>query len=289
MKRSILTPRRILVGLTLLLLASSLMPVTVARSLSDKPRDFLVVLTAPPVAMLNRLGLALRRPSPPLTGGDNSVRLHQENQQFQVINAKLRDELARAQTVIEQLSGARRVFPLTGYRLLPAAVLDVAADPRRSSLMIEVGRRQGVSEGMVVVKGAHLVGVVTDTTPMTSSVTLLDAPSSTVQVEITAGSVAESSRRYTALIRRDNEGKGFVVQVGRDKVIEVGDTARLTDRRFPKEAHFFVVGTVTEVSEDTQAPFPSLYRMVRIAPVIAISRQTHVAVVVPKQADENNE
>ncbi len=284
MNRLHLTPRRVLAAVVVALVISSLLPAGAARSIADKPRDVVQAVTRPLVGLLAGLGGALQGEVGPGLEDRDPEQIDELYGQAQVTIARLTQQLHEAHDVIEQLSGAREAFRLSGVRFLTAGVVDASIGPSRQTLVIGRGRRHGVAVGQAVVAGVNLVGLVVDTTPATATVRLISAAGTVLQVNIAPPGPQAPPRQVQALIRLEESGRRFAVPMGKHKGVSVGDVARLTDDQYPPEAHFFVVGSVAHVRDDADDPL--MYSWVVIEPAAPLHHLRHVIVLVPADQQE---
>lgn len=127
-----------------------------------------------------------------------------------------------------------------------APILDIALDPTRQRLTLDIGARQGVREGQAVIDAGGLVGQVIEVRPTTATVLLLTDPDHAVPV-----AVARSGIRLIAYGRGDRVELANVplssdVKVG-DQIISSG-----LGGRFPAG---FPVGTITRLRPDESRAF----------------------------------
>ena len=256
MNRSFLTLRRVLVGLVVALILSSLSPGQAARWIADKPSRIVAALTRPVVTVLTQLNGAVRGTANQRSDQVDPDRLYDE---VLVEIAKLRQQLTDAHERITQLSGATQVLGMEEPHLVPARVIDASVKRSMRNMTIDHGRRHGIHDGQVVVDGVNLVGFVDRTGTVTADVRLITAPNETIQL--------------------DETGHRFIVRVAKNKNVAIGEVARLIDRTYPREAHFFVVGTVKEVKEDASDPL--MHDVVIIEPSVSLHHLRHVIVLVP--------
>lgn len=270
-----LRTKRLLLLALVGLCATSLLPTTTAWWIGDWPRDriqdglnktFLV-------AGLNRFAAMLR---PPATreaeAAQDLATLYDEER---VYNAQLRARIAEQEQRIQLLSGTNAVLRLTGYSRVSARVTDTAL----AVAIVDAGAGVGVATGQCVVAGDALVGTVGNVASMTASVHLATAEGTQLRVELVSSEPGPPGRRHEAVAIYGHAEDMYVVELGGQQEVEVGDVARLVDPRFPDEAHGFVIGRVQGVEADPSDPL--MFRIVRITPAARIAAGRHVIILVP--------
>ena len=204
--------------------------------MSERPRRLLSVLV---LASLTLLALDSRepRPSDPLRTAVDAVlgpvdaavggtvggtvaswsgladrgevrRLRQEND-------RLREELARARGDARRAAGLDALLAAVPAEAVLARVTGAGSGLGARTLEVDAGTRDGVEEGLPVVAAGGLVGRTVRSGPVTSTVLLLDDPSSGVGARLT-------STGALGLLRGDGAGRLTWVQVDPGPV-EVGD------------------------------------------------------------------
>lgn len=281
MRRSLITPRRALVGVVLALLVASFLGEGLADAITRAPRT--LVTTA-----LNPL-------TQPLLAFSRTVRSERNEphawSEQRLSRRELEEELGRAMRRLEQLrqeheqlqrehalvTQTREQIELSGVRLVNARVTAYTGDPAAPVLTLERGTRAGLREGTVIASGFNLVGRVVHAGPMTADVRLIIAPGTELQVTIRPPEVDDEARRTQVHLAARDDG-AFEVRVPARSEIEPNDLAQLSDPRWPREARGFVVGQVTRVEPAPDDPFA--FRDVLIEPIPPLSALPDVTAVV---------
>jgi rod shape-determining protein MreC len=127
-----------------------------------------------------------------------------------------------------------------------APILDIALDPTRQRLVLDIGAEQGVRQGQAVIDAGGLVGQVIEVRPTTATVLLLTDPDHAVPVAI-----ARNGIRLVAYGRGDRIELANVPTSSDAKVGDVVVTSGLGGR-FPPG---FPVGTITALRRDESRAF----------------------------------
>ena len=191
-------------------------------------------------------------------------------------NATLKMELARRQLEVaglrEQLRQAQRpaAFVSTPQATgLVAEVIGRSTIPTQQLILVNKGRRDGLTLDHVVVDAVGVVGRVTELTPSTALVALVTDPESRI------ASLVERSREAGLMVGR-GRGQCELIYVDVDADIRIGDqviTAGLGGA-FPKGLR---LGVVTNVRRDAAAGAASAW----VKPSARIGRLEEVLCVAP--------
>jgi rod shape-determining protein MreC len=212
----------VLVSLTLLALDSR------ASSPFDPLRTAFDAVLGPVDAAAGRAGRALARLG--AGDGDEVRRLREEN-------ARLAAELARGQADARRLEEWEALLATAPPRAVPARVTGLGSGPGERTLELDVGSRDGVTEGRPVVAAGGLVGRTVRVGPSTSTVLAVDDPGSGVGARL-------ARTGALGLARGAGPGRLAFVQVDPGPV-EVGDALLTTGSgTFPPD---LPVGRVLEV------------------------------------------
>ncbi|MBI4564998.1 MAG: rod shape-determining protein MreC [Planctomycetes bacterium] len=111
-------------------------------------------------------------------GGDSSLEsLRLKLDYAESKNLQYAADLSKLKATLASVTGARQAVKDPSLTLLPASViLPVDGSPWRRSLLIARGTKDGVARGMPVLWHNHLLGIVADTGPWSSRVTLITDP-----------------------------------------------------------------------------------------------------------------
>lgn len=286
MKRSIVTPRRALVVITLLLLVAGFLPTRAARVVTNTPNKLLETILGPVSGVFVSITTTLRPAMPiaPVIPPDKDPnRLYMLERAY---SAKLEQENALLKETLQRwnaISSENR-----SVRLLDANVILVSNEPINPVLTIDRGAASGVREKMAVVWWESLVGRVVAVGPRTADVRLITAEQSGIEVRIAPldperppgpvgdiGGINERAMPY-------DDGAMFYVDLDRDVPVNVGDVAHLHDRILPEEAQGFIVGQVTQIIDMPENPL--LLKRVLIQPTWRpLASLNRVTVLIPEE------
>ncbi|MEE7547315.1 rod shape-determining protein MreC, partial [Xanthomonas sp. Kuri4-1] len=165
--------------------------------------------------------------------------------QLLIANARL-TRLQTAALDNAQLRELLNVAERSGLDVQLAPILDIDLDPTRQRLILDAGRRDGVTLGQAVIDAGGLMGQVIEVTPLHSTVLLLTDPDHAVPV-----SVARNGVRLIVYGRGDRlELRDIPLSAG----VQVGDeivTSGLGGR-FPAG---FPVGSIAALRPDDSHAF----------------------------------
>ncbi len=183
---------------------------------------------------------------------------------------RLLDELVQRQSLRDALAGVERLPVALEARILRAK----DASPRRRSLLVDRGAADGLVEGLAVVQGSRLVGLVQHVDERSARVQLVTDPSFRIEVAVRS----QEGVRATAYLRGgDDEAlplrnlrapTGFVVRRD-DSVLTSNGSERVPDG--------LVVGRVTD-ADDLEV---ETLRDVKIRPLFDLDASTTVLVLLP--------
>lgn len=281
MKRSLLTPRRLLALVVALLLISSMLSAPVADRVTRGPRSLVSAALNPVTGVLRALGRSIRGSEQPDTPwpGATDVELELELGRALRIIRQLEGELRRAQDQVAQLSQIRDQFGLQGVRLIDARVTAYNGSTIDPVITIDKGSSKGLRKGSVVASGFNLVGEVVRVGPVSADVKLITAANTNIIARLVTPIADVQPRILEAMLHRAKDGQYFVTEPGVDSPVQVGDLAHLSSERWPPEAQGFVVGKVTVVDKDASNPF--LAKRVIVEPMLPLAALRRVTVLVP--------
>ncbi len=175
-----------------------------------------------------------------------------------------------------------------GYRVLEAA--RVGSDVTNGTITVRRGSNHAVVAGTVAVpvtSPQHLLGVVTQTGPMVSTVHLINDPRiepNLIEVVFLADNAASAQQvsaapRCQLKAERDGTLSGEIGAEAANAIVE-GSLAFLSDSHWPRPAQMLIVGRVTLI-KPTDDP---LWRRIIIRPDLDLARVAGVILRIP--ADE---
>jgi len=186
---------------------------------------------------------------------------------------ELTDQLERAHELGRYFEKLRWEAPA---RAVPAWVFAVEADEYRRTFRIDRGTGSGVHEGMPVVTGQALLGVVIDAQANTSVVQRVDDPSFRLEVEI------EGEGEVVRGVARGDGDKGIDVRyVSRASALHNGQKA-FTSRYHPKIPPGLYVGDVSSIEDIDEDGLQE----VALLPAAALARLAQVHVLIQPEKRE---
>jgi rod shape-determining protein MreC len=208
-------------------------------------------------------------------------RLAAENEQLRqelIRSALAVRENARLRALLGYLSGP--AFP-EGYAGRAAAVIARPAGPYAQSIVVAVGRKDGVEVGDPVVTQDGLVGRVIRVANRSARVVLLtDEQSAVSALDATTDGqgIVRRGQGPRSALRLDRVSKEQVVRAG-DTIVTAGwRTARLSSL-YPRG---IPIGKVTSVGQTDTYP----YKQVQLEPFVDFASLDAVLVLVPKQRED---
>ena len=179
---------------------------------------------------------------------------------------ELTEQLERAHELERYFEKLRWEVPA---RAIPAWVFAVEIDDYRRTFKIDRGSSDGIQEGMPVVTGQALLGVVMKVTGNVATVRRVDDPSFRLEVEIEGdGEVARG------VARGDGDRGVDVRYVPRARALRKGQKAFTSryDEKIPPGLYVGDVESVEDMDEDG-------LQEVALAPAAALGRQAQVHVL----------
>lgn len=237
-------------------------------------RSFGQFLTGPVSLALNRSAVGLKE----------SVGFFRNLGSLRSENLELLEERAALYATISSLEKAavenvslkeQLELKVTGEldrELVLANVLGNPTDTSQSTIVLDKGAKHGIKEGDNVVRGNHLVGIVTTITNGRSVVTLLTSP----EVSATAEDI-NSVNKTKGLIKGDFGTSILMTRILPNEEISIGDTVVTTGQ----DGKFFpdlVVGVVEDVAKDPAQPL----KTARIGTIIDINKLRQVFVIIER-------
>lgn len=127
-----------------------------------------------------------------------------------------------------------------------APILDIALDPTRQRVILDIGADQGVSMGQAAIDAGGLIGQVIDVRPSTATVLLLTDPDHAVPVAVSRNGIRLVAYGRGDRLELANVPTSSDVKVG-DRIVTSG-----LGGRFPPG---FPVGTITALRRDESRAF----------------------------------
>ncbi len=177
------------------------------------------------------------------------ARLAQDNERLR--NALLISgaRIARLQTAAAEnarLRGLLGAAEQGGLDVQLAPILDIALDPTRQRLILDIGGNQGVTMGQAAIDAGGLIGQVIEVRPTTATVLLLTDPDHAVPVAVSRNGIRLVAYGRGDRLELANVPTSSDVKVG-DRIVTSG-----LGGRFPPG---FPVGTITRLRRDESRAF----------------------------------
>jgi len=262
--RRYVTSKRALAGVMAILLLSVFLPAKAARLVWDPFRHGVQLVAFPIADPLHAVGIWARGSAP------DDVPLGPELQR----DANLRDalryirklelELQQKQELLAQLNRSLAV-----RQDVQLVVGSATSWPRSSESLhlvsINIGRRQGLVEGQVVIDGdtTSLAGRLSDVGPNSATVRLITSAQTRLEVLIMPPDAGPATRQLQTVVNIDDAQSAFTARVTTDDVARIGDLVHLADPAW-EAGNGYLVGVVSDVQPD---PANALWRIVTVQPV----------------------
>jgi len=197
----------------------------------------------------------------------NLIRNERLKKEIDLLKYKLNalDEISLENTRLKELLSFKQKSP---YKVIAASVIGHSADNWPSLIIIDKGRHNGITSGMVVISYLGLVGRVIETTKSTSKIMLLNDPNFAV-----SGIVKRS--RQEGLVCGTLGNSLMMKYLSSEADIKVSDTvitSGLTEL-YPKG---LLIGTVIDIGEESSG----LSRYAIIKPAVELSSIEEVLIIV---------
>ncbi len=157
--------------------------------------------------------------------------------------------IARLQTAAAEnarLRGLLGAAEQGGLDVQLAPILDIALDPTRQRLVLDIGADQGVTLGQAAIDASGLIGQVIEVRPSTATVLLLTDPDHAVPVAVSRNGIRLVAYGRGDRLELANVPTSSDVKVG-DRIVTSG-----LGGRFPPG---FPVGTITKLRRDESRSF----------------------------------
>ncbi len=201
------------------------------------------------------------------------INVEKENENLKI---KLLEKDIEINALREKLKILERLKGLLGYRetfqysTVVGNVIGYSSDGKFKGILINIGKNQGLKEGMPVVSAGGLVGVVKQVYPFSSSVILITDKNLSVDV-LNTRTLEKSILTGDG---KDGCRLKYYLKTGDVAIGDVFQTARISEF-FPRGIS---VGTVIEL----QNPDEGLYKEVKIRPFTDHKKLNEVLVIIKK-------
>jgi rod shape-determining protein MreC len=200
----------------------------------------------------------------------NIGRLQNENKDLEEkLNNALQEiaKLSEAQKVNYSLKKELGFKATSNFSLIPAEVLSFDPNNVRDTIFLNVGAKDGIKTGQVVLAEGFLVGKITTVNTSTSKLMLISDPLSAIPAAISEGS-------STGIVK-GRIGSGLVMeQVPQSEKVDSGNTVVTSGLggEFPKG---LIIGKVDEVQKISG----SIFQSITVRPEINLNGLERVAII----------
>ncbi len=108
----------------------------------------------------------------------------QDYERLRIHLANIEAKLGKANETINELSGLRNRYPLSGAAFVPANVITATIDKMRCELLINRGEDDGLGVGQFVLANNSVIGTISGVSPRTARVRLITDRDSKIAVKI---------------------------------------------------------------------------------------------------------
>ena len=203
-----------------------------------------------------------------------------ENERLKEENEQLRRERIANQTAERQIQELEEIatyvkspgFP-TDFEAIIATVVRRPSNPYTQQIMISAGTGDGVAKNAPVVTSDGLVGVVTDVSDSSASITLITDQNSAV-----TASISESGA--WGIVRAGPSASTLVLdQVDKDELVETDDLVVTAGWATRKLESLFPEGIPIGVVESVGQQDVDLYKRVQVTPFVDFDSLSEVIVL----------
>lgn len=290
MKRSRITPRRLLLIITLALLVLCFLPVSVLGTLASRPRMALVALLNPVSGGLKTVGDHLRPGKQLHAAWEDRADLNKDYALALAVIQRQAAENRELRRRLKQFALLRQKFGLEGMRFVDCRVTAYSGDGPVPTITLDRGSEQGVRNGLVVASGANLVGRVVRVGPLSCDVRVVTGLTP-IHVVILPPTLQTKAPGLGVWLKSSAvDGAAMGVRAEHHAKVAVGDLAFLADDGWPHEAQRLIVGQVTQVKPDAREPLllkdvvvqPRRDVRAIVQPREDLATLSHVTVLVPR-------
>ena len=281
MSKPLLTSRKALVAVVLLLLLSSLLPSRFAKWIGSLPTTIAESLSVPvshPVSWAShKLRAEDRGPVENITQerwAKEKEEYDRLNRELWAINRDLRESLA-AFEAIALIRDPKDIRPIE------AAVINFNNDRNNPVMLISQGTRAGVTGGDPVVYRTNLLGFVEKEPGLLNcKVELMNLPGRRIRVAMQPVGAVEYPWPVIEYAIADDNGQTFHCDRPIDHPLEVGHIAWVYDD-LHEQAYGFLLGRIVAIEDHPDKPY-ELDRIV-IRPDVPIGPQGRVMVITERE------
>ena len=274
-----LSQRHALGIVIVLLVVTALLPASVVRAVSGRPKRVLDWALAPGWHALHGMSSRIRSPPPTSVGGGDREQLERNYGELLVHHRRLEEALRAARTEIEDLSLVRQSLSLAAVKLPSVQVVGWADTGSAETILLNRGNRLGLRIGQAVADRFNLVGRISEVGPFSSTVRLITSPRTRLDVHLVPPEPGAPPRELRRQLELTAGRDRFFTIVETDSPVQVGDLAHLADPHWPRESDGLIVGRVVSVRKHLENP--TLEKRVVVEPLVRPAYLTRVVVLVP--------
>lgn len=145
----------------------------------------------------------------------------------------------------------------TDYKIKKAIIISRDIEAWNSKVIINVGSKDNIKEGMIVISSEGMIGKVSNVSELSSTVTLLTSENYMAQVPVMIKKKDSDDYAYGVLVKYDVNKQGFIVDMLSDDELDV-ESDVLTSGTGGISPKSIVVGKVREVSVPTDRLSPQV-------------------------------
>jgi len=266
--QAILTSRRVLIGLALVLGVNSQLNAEHLRWVGKVPNAIVKTLADPPASLMRSVAAGVQGEPPDETyvpEGQDTEDLRASIARAELLNRQLWEENRDLRRLLEAVIVATGARCSGTIHLLEARVADVNPSPTNPTLELDKGTRSGVEPRDPVVRNASLIGFISDDVgTLRSSARLVTAPESRYHVRFIQFGVEINPDSETQYVYVDPTGSHFFCDLRKDgHGVQVGQLASMADDLYP-QAYGYILGEVEEVREHPDDPHNQVRVIVKL-------------------------
>jgi len=281
MSKPLLTSRKALVAVVLLLLLSSLLPSRIAKWIGSLPTTVAETVSVPvshPVSWAShKLRPDDRGPVEQMTEAEwviEKEKYERLNKELWAINRDLRESLAAFEAIA-------LIRPMADIRPVEAAVINFNNDRNNPVMLISQGTRAGVRGGDPVVYRTNLLGFVEKEPGLLNcKVELMNRPGNRIRVAMQPTGAVEYPWPVIEYAVAADNGQTFYCDRPDGHPLEVGQIAWVYDD-LHEQAYGFLLGRIVAVEDHPDDPH-KLDRII-IRPDVPIGPQGRVMVITERE------
>lgn len=275
MNRSLVTQRRVLIAVTLLLLVNGVYG-RVGAGVAG-----VVEWVSNPFGVFSPSGGAFHE-DPPVHMEEDKLAVRYA--EALVLIDQLQQRVTEQEGTIAELRNARSIASFEGVQIIEAGVTRFNQSAKNPILKIDQGTRRGIGPRMTVIWRSSMVGLVLEEglTGGTAKVQLITRAGAEFKVRIKSATPDAVPYQRDEFVKLGKDRESFYVDVPVDQPVRAGDLVHMADERYPPSAMGRIIGKVTEVKRGV--PDIRLSRVI-VRPTLRLTDLPRVEVLVPVTED----